>query len=639
MKQETRRILQTNREMLENSPKNLQSLFRITFHDRDRIMCETNDGFRIQKYTYGQMHDRICKVAAAFYAKNGVTGEYIALEMENSPDWIVGFWAILMSGNKPYLVNTRYPASLTQGILETLHIRYILCNTPTQLPGQAVLLAELTGDYPAVPEDLFADELALSSSATSMNEVICFYSGLQISAQILNFKQIVKENPQIAGSYKNVRKQLAFLPFYHIFGLFAVYFWFSFFGQTFVFLRDYSADTILKTCRRHQVTHIFAVPMLWHSIEKQVRSQVAKQGAKTEAKFYKALAFCTKLQNVFPKLGATVSKRLLRQVTDKLFGPSVIFCINGGSYLRDSAIELLNGLGYNMHNGYGMSEIGITSVDLHHRPKDKNRNSIGHPFEAVEYRLDENGILQVRGGTLCTRKLVNGVPVAPEDWFDTGDLMECRDGQYYIRGRRSDTVIGENGENINPDMIEKAFIPEQVQQFCVLGLEENGQESLALVAQLNPYTTQAMASRIKAYFYSVNDTLPTATAVKKFYFTFDELAPPTAVKVSRAQLLKKIQNGDVKLVSFQQFRAEDTAEGEQSPLLRQVCQIIAQVLDMEVDAVGSDSHIFYDLGATSIQYFSIISALAEQFSLTDAGSSETYRYTPREICEYIERNL
>ena len=132
---------------------------------------------------------------------------------------------------------------------------------------------------------------------------------------------------------------------------------------------------------------------------------------------------------------------------------------------------------------------------------------------------------------------------------------------------------------------------------------------------------------------------PTATAVKKFYFTFDELAPPTAVKVSRAQLLKKIQNGDVKLVSFQQFRAEDTAEGEQSPLLRQVCQIIAQVLDMEVDAVGSDSHIFYDLGATSIQYFSIISALAEQFSLTVAGSSETFRYTPREICEYIERNL
>ena len=75
---------------------------------------------------------------------------------------------------------------------------------------------------------------------------------------------------------KKQLKQLAFLPFYHVFGLFAVYFWFTFFGRTLVFLRDYSADTILKTCRRHQVTHIFAVPMLWHTIEKQVRAEVAK---------------------------------------------------------------------------------------------------------------------------------------------------------------------------------------------------------------------------------------------------------------------------------------------------------------------------------------------------------------------------
>lgn len=639
MKKEIRRILRVNRELLEDSRKDLKAIFHIMFRGQDLVLCETNDGFRVQTYTYGQVYRRICRAAGALYARIGATHEYIALEMENSPDWIVAFWAILMSGNKPYLVNMRYPNSLTAGILNTLKIRYILCSETTGLSGEVITMTDLEEEHPAVPEDVFENELAFSSSATSMNEVICFYSGYQIAEQILNFKQIVKECPEIANHYKGKLKQLAFLPFYHVFGLFAVYFWFTFFGRTLVFLRDYSAETILKTCRRHQVTHIFAVPMLWHTVEKQVFAEAAKQGPKQEAKLRKALAFSTGLQNLFPGMGANLARYLLRQVTDKLFGPSVMFCINGGSYLRDSAMELLNGIGYRMHNGYGMSEIGITSVELRRRPKDRNRNSVGHPFESVSYRLDEEGSLQVKGTSLCTKKIVNGQPVSLGEWFDTGDRMECKDGHYYIHGRRSDTVIGENGENINPDMIEKAFLPEGVLQFSVLGLPgENGQE-LALVARINPYTTQAMANRIKDYAYKVNDSFSPATAVKNFYFTFDELAPPTAVKVSRAQLAKKIENGQVKLISFRQFRIEETAAGGESPLLRQVCQIIAKVLEKDRAEVTAESHIFYDLGATSIQYFSVLSALAEHFSISEYSSSDIYRYTPKEICEYIESKL
>lgn len=639
MSKEIRTVLRTNRTMLEASEKDLKSIFQIMFFWENRVLAETNDGFRIHKETYGQLRQRICAAAAALYAKIGATHKYIALEMENSPDWIVAFWAVLMSGNKPYLVNTRYPAQLTCGILKTLDTEYILCAQSTRLPGTVITLEELKGTHPAVPEEVFEDELAISSSATSMNEVICFYSGRQIAEEILNFKSIVKECPRIARHHKGQLKQLAFLPFYHVFGLFAVYFWFTFFGRTLVFLRDYSADTILKTCRRHQVTHIFAVPMLWHTVEKQVRAEVAKQGPKKEAKLRKALAFTTALQNIFPEFGAEVAKRLLRQVTDKLFGPTVKFCINGGSYLRDSAMELLNGIGYSMHNGYGMSEIGITSVELRRRPKDRNRNSIGHPFDSVSYRLDANGILQVKGSSLCTKKLINGQVATIDEWFDTGDRMTCADGHYFIHGRRSDTVIGDNGENINPDTIEKAFMPQGVQQLSVLGLPgENGQE-LALVAQVSPYLTKSKANRIREYLYSVNNTFPAASAVKAFYFTFDELTPPTAVKVSRPQLLKKIQAGDVKLISIQQFQQELEESGEQSALMAEVCRTIAQTLDVEESKVTGQTHIFYDLGATSIQYFSVVTALAEHFSITQYSSTDTYCYTPKEICDYIESKL
>ncbi len=626
-----KKIIQNNADLLEKSSKDLAAIYQIMFSN-DSLLCEGHDGFRTYRFTYQQMSRRIEAAAGALYQRIGA-GSYVALEMENCSEWIVGFWAILRSGNKPYLVNMRYPKSLSNGIMARLGIQYSLCLKESDLNAQGIAVAELEKQGGVAPEGIFADEIAFSSSATSMNEVICFYSGKQIAAQILNFKGIIRKDPRIAKHYKGELKQLAFLPFYHVFGLFAVYFWFTFFGRTLVFLKDYSADTILKTCRRHQVTHIFAVPMLWHTIEQQVNAKV-RQDPRKQAKLQKGLKIATSLQNISPDFGAWVAKRLLGEVTNQLFGKSVMFCISGGSYLRPSAMELINGLGYGMHNGYGMSEIGITSVELRHKPKERNQNSIGQPFTAVEYKLDEKGGLWVRGETLCTRKLVNGQEKIFDGWFETGDNMECRDGNYFILGRQGDMVIGESGENINPDTVEQAFVIDGAKMLCVLGVED----VLTMVVQVGPYVSQQTITELRNQIYAINDTLPSTMAVRQFYITRDELAPPTAVKVSRSQLLKKIADGQVRLTNLSDA-VEQTGEAFASALLEDVTAIIARELDLEPEKVGVDSHIFHDLGGSSIQYFSIITALSEKFGVTDYNKDDKFCYTPREICEYLERYL
>ena len=276
MNKNLKRFLQNNRDALVASQKQFADIYRIMFSCEDNILCEYNDGFRIHKQTYGEVARNIKRAAAALYEKVGAAHRYIALEMDNSPEWIVAFWAILMSGNKPYLVNLRYPASLSNNILKTLHIEHTLCSEPSSLETQSILVASLDSEG-CVPDEVFENEIAFSSSATSMNEVICFYTGFQVAEQILNFEGIVKREPRIAKHYKGQLKQLAFLPFYHVFGLFAVYFWFAFFGRTLVFLRNLSADTILKTCRKHEVTHIFAVPVLWHTVEQSIQGTRRKE--------------------------------------------------------------------------------------------------------------------------------------------------------------------------------------------------------------------------------------------------------------------------------------------------------------------------------------------------------------------------
>lgn len=636
MKKELRQLLKHNTDGLYASDRTLKSLYYYTFYYKNNIMCEGHDGLRTYTYTYGQMDEKVRRTAAGLYAKLGAAHQYIALEMDNSPEWIAGFWGILMSGNKPYLVNLRYPDSLTEGILKTLNIRYTLCQGATRLSAEALDIAALEGADPAAPEEVFENEIAFSSSATSMNEVICFYTGAQICEQMLAYQDIFAWGPRISKHYKGRLKLLAFLPFYHVFGLVAVFMWFSFFGRTLVFMRDYNPDTILKTCRRHQVTHIFAVPMLWHTVEKKVWASAREQGQ--EEKLRKTLKFTTAVQNVFPNFGAWLAKNLLRSVTEQLFGKTVYFCISGGSNLRPSALELLNGLGYSVHNGYGMSEIGIPCVETRSTPKACNRGSIGKPVSSVSFRLDEEGVLYVKSPYLCTHKLVNGEPQQTPEWFCTGDIMTCEQGYYYIQGRKGDVVIGENGENINPDTVENSFTFEGAKQMCVLGLEDADGQSLSLVVQVSPYITEEGVAAIKNKAYAINDTLPTAMAVKKFYFTFDELSPPTAIKVSRTQLTAKVGSGQVKLTPFNQLQLSGS-EGEDTPLLRKIRSIIAKELDCEESAVGINAHIFYDLGASSLQYFAIISAISAEFGMTEYSTGEIYCYTPKEICAYIEKKL
>jgi long-subunit acyl-CoA synthetase (AMP-forming) len=315
-----------------------------------------------------------------------------------------------------------------------------------------------------------------------------------------------------------------------------------------------------------------------------------------------------------------------------------MFCINGGSYLKDSTLKLLNAIGYNTYNGYGMSEIGITSVELRRKPKYRNQNSVGMPFTSVEYRIEEDGTLSVRGSSLCTRKLVGGKEVELTSWFPTGDNMVCKDGHYFILGRLGDVVIGENGENINPDTIESFFSLEGVKGFSVLGLGENEEEELSIVVALGDYVTEEKLGKIKDYIYSVNDTLEKSVAIKKFYFTKDDLCPPTAIKVSRKQLRKKIAEGDVKLTPFSQMKIEK-GEGGTSPFLPAVRKIVADALGKKEEEIGADSHVFYDLGATSIQYFDILTRLSKEFSVTNYKQTDKYAYTLNEFCAYLEKHV
>lgn len=645
MKKYLRDYIDYNDSHLANSSKDLKTVFEIMFRCKDSIIAETTENYRIRRYTYGETEARINRSAYALYQKIGATHKYVGLEMENKIEWIIAFWAILKSGNKPYLINCRHPLALSSQIISSLNIKYVIGTSPTKLKAEYIDFSEISGEDVEIPSDfdlekLFENEIAISTSATSLHGVVCFYTGREISDQILNAKDILKNSKRMAYHYKGSLKQLAFLPFYHVFGLFAVYFWFIFFGRTLVFLPDYSPKSILQTCQKHEVTHIFAVPMLWHTIEKKLTEEIKKRGEKQEKKFYKGIKICTKIQDIAPFLGVKLSQRIMSQVTDELFGKSVRFCISGGSYLKDSAMKLFNGIGYPLHNGYGMSEIGITSVELRHKASERNENSIGRPFSSVEYKISDNGTLLVRGKSICKRMLIDGKEITTGEWFDTGDIMECRNGNYYIKGRMSDVIIGSNGENINPDILEQMFDLRYVSRFSVLGFDDNGEEELTIVVEISPNINKEQLDSVINHINKINNSLPLASQITRFYFTYDPIAANGAIKVGRQYVSRAVKSGKVRLIPFSEIYSESSAHKElSSQYAERVRKIVAKTMSIDESEVGDDMHVIHDLGATSLQYFAILLAVADDFGIENWSEKDPYCYTIREFCSYLEGHL
>ena len=404
-------------------------------------------------------------------------------------------------------------------------------------------------------------------------------------------------------------------------------------------MKNYSADTILKTCKKHEVTHIFAVPLLWHTIENAVIKKASKDGEKKLNKLKKGIKLCTFIQNIFPHAGMHMSQKIMKDVTNELFGQSVRFCISGGSYIKQSTLELINGIGYNLHNGYGMSEIGISSVDLRMKPKHKNLNSIGKPFSSVEYKINDEGTLMVKGSSICHKLMINGEEQPMDGWFDTGDNMVEKNGYYYIKGRVGDMIIGENGENINPDITEQNFSLPEAENFSVLGMDIDGKKTVAMIVQFGKYMSTTKRNDLYDKIIELNEQLPITSRVQKIYCTTDPLCSATAVKTSRSYIKKALDNGDIKITEYKKdvnVSADDVTYTKE--MLDTVKNIVAKKLNLSADDIDINAHIMLDLGADSMQYFSILTALAEEFSISNPEKGVMY-YTIHEFCQYIERHI
>lgn len=158
------------------------------------------------------------------------------------------------------------------------------------------------------------------------------------------------------------------------------------------------------------------------------------------------------------------------------FGGNFRGVISGGGALQPETEAFYHAIGFNILEGYGMTECApVISVRNSKKPRS---NNVGWVFPSLDVKIvaekdgkvaspdplkpGKRGIIMVRGdqvmkGYYKRDDLTEGV-IDADGWLNTGDIgMISYDEELKIVGRAKDTIVLLGGENIEPQVIEMAI--------------------------------------------------------------------------------------------------------------------------------------------------------------------------------------
>jgi len=613
-----------------------KNIYEIMCSHGDAVAAEYLCGDEAKRITYAEYKERVSSYAAALKEQVAPLGKgMIGLKVANCPDWPALFWSIMQNGYTPLLLDPAGVPAIVEHLMAQAGGVAIITDDNAEYSFPKINPADIVkgADSSNFTPD-WADAVAMCTSGTTGTARVFVYDGHAMGNQIYNAKFFIgTQNSDIMyDSADGPLKNLAFLPFHHVFGFIAIYMWFSFFGKTIVYLADKNPQTIMATCRTLGVTHFFNVPVFWNAVAQNIQRKVKKEGQ--EKNFETLCRLSLSMQKGNRKAGKKiVSGTLFKNIQASLLGHSIRFMISGGGHVLPETLRLINALGYPLYNGFGMTEAGVTSVELSYDSAQRIRGSVGLPFESIEYKISDEDELLISGASLYSGQMIDGVYHKREsEWFSTGDLAHIDNGRLFIDGRLKEVIINESGENVYPDELEDYFaeLP-TVEKYCITGADFGGPyEEITLAATLMPGADAEAIVHLCETFNTINNALPMFKRVRRVLISKEPLPMSNGIKVQRQKLKKIIEtnpDGFRVLDLTLQKLAEDTAPAAETAagafeqdtafleIKDSVRKIFADVLILDESEIGDFDHFVTDLGGDSLSVIGVIAQLEEKYEI------------------------
>ena len=582
---------------------------------------------RIKKYKYSKMDENVKKYA--LYLSNKIKKEEtnrVVLKVANSPSWGEIFWALLMAGYVPVLVDAKLPRENVINLANQAKAIAIISDDNHEYTINKVRLDNiLQNAKEEMSNPSWADEVIFSSSGTTGDAKLMVFNGENFVNQICCSLKMTEESLDIMYPKKVGQiKILAMIPFHHIFGFVAVFLWYTFYGTTLVFPKSNTPTDLLSICQKTGITHVYSVPLFWDSLALSIKRKFAMQSEDKQKLLEKMMAY--NLGEMSAQEAGFASKKIVAdKIKSMILGKHVRYCISGGGYLSNETLRAINGLGYPLYNGYGMTEVGVTSVELSPDVKQRLLGYIGKPLNGVEYKVNEgDNELLIKSPTIHIREIIAGVEketVLDNGYFHTGDIVNKGETGYIMKGRMKDVIINANGENIFPDELEIYFkdLP-NVTNLSVLGVVNKDKalhEDIVLVLELDDKTSEDALKELEATIKGIK--LPHDTKIDAVYLAKNRLPMANNMKVKRFAIKKEIENGSNKYVLINSKKVSSKtrklSEEALTKILPPVRELFSKILVLPTFKIDDEDHWINDLGGDSMNYVELVQEVDRYFDI------------------------
>lgn len=599
------------------------------------------------KITYIEFVNKVIEYAKNYQAilSNVEKGSFIGFKLPNSPQWLMSFWALLMIGYKPLLINSLIDKDGTEKIIHESCIQTIISNDNFDYDIKKYNLPiSLDSTLPLTVS--WENEVAFCTSGTTGDSRIYIYNGQTLCNQIYAAYDMPKYTNDIMYVGNSIRL-ITIIPFAHIFGFIAIFLWYSFFGMTLVFPNSLNPNDIVKCIKKYKCTHIYAVPLFWNTVVRKFEIAKKSLSAKEKNIVEKMISYNNE-EITATEAGIARFNFVQNKIKDKVLGKQIVFCISGGGNISKSTLRTVNGLGYPLYNGYGMTEIGVTSVELTFSAVQRNKGSVGLPLYNVEYKLANDELL-VKSPYIHVGRFSNGIRKASlidsEGYFHTGDIAYIDEkGFAYIKGKIKEVIINEDGENVYPDEIEAKFATlENIDSLSVISKEENGKSIIVLVIHLTKDLNEEELQKLYLEIQNINDCLILSNRIKKVIISKNSLPINSSMKIKKYELNDELKNNPTNFIEFKENASlnNDYFEDEKyTETLKIVISICSKVFNISEKKIAPNSNVFLDLFGDSFSYMELIGEIEEIFNITLPTEKIGKILTPKdlsiEICKLVK---
>ena len=474
-------------------PRTLGSLINtLAEHgDRQAVLALQEEG--TESWSYADLVEHARHLAGGLAEMGVGRGDHVALLAPNRPEWIVACLGVVGSGAVATPLDVQLGDKVLARVLRSSSVKVIFTTTDHAerierlgIEGTPIVILLDAGedDYRSWRYLLGEDHDAESGQPKPKEPAALFYTsgttgvpkGVPLSHANLTFQieAITK-----ADVVTEDDRMLVPLPFHHVYpfvmGILAP----LTLGLTIVLPHSLTGPQIARALKEGEVSVIAGVPRLYSALYSGIEERARSSGKIAATLFGISVGMSAWMRR---RTGLDAGKLLMRPLRERL-GPNLRVLASGGAPLNPNLANKLEGMGWRLVNGYGLTE--TASLLTLKAPDGKKLGSVGRPMPGVGVRIAPSTLLDEDSGWrqtgLRTNKpyvegeilargpgVFSGYRNLPEEtenvftedgWFRTRDLgFFDEDGYLYITGRASTLIVTEGGKNIQPEEVEEAYL-------------------------------------------------------------------------------------------------------------------------------------------------------------------------------------